>query len=70
MSPKTREMATFCRHVEAGAIAKIVGNDVKLVFDASKPDGIPRTLMDSECLHGLGKGDARSPEDGTASTYL
>lgn len=50
-------------------IAKVVGYDAELVFDATKPDGTPRKLMDSGRLHALGWNDARSLEDGIASTY-
>lgn len=53
----------------AETIAKVVGYDTKLVFDATKPDGTPRKLMDSGRLHTLGWNDARSLEDGIASTY-
>jgi GDP-L-fucose synthase len=53
----------------AETIAKVVGYDAELVFDATKPDGTPRKLMDSGRLHALGWNDARSLEDGIASTY-
>lgn len=53
----------------AETIAKVVGYDAELVFDATKPDGTPRKLMDSGHLHALGWNDARSLEDGIASTY-
>ena len=53
----------------AEIIAKVVGYDAKLVFDASKPDGTPRKLMDSSRLHELGWNNARSLEAGIASTY-
>jgi len=55
--------------VLAKTIAKVVGYDAELVFDATKPDGTPRKLMDSGRLHALGWNDARSLEDGIASTY-
>ena len=55
--------------VLAETIAKVVGYDAELVFDATKPDGTPRKLMDSGRLHALGWNDARSLEDGIASTY-
>ncbi|MDB2557587.1 GDP-L-fucose synthase [Luminiphilus sp.] len=53
----------------AETISKVVGYDAELVFDATKPDGTPRKLMDSGRLHALGWNDARSLEDGIASTY-
>lgn len=53
----------------AETIASAVGYDAELVFDAAKPDGTPRKLMDSGRLHALGWNDARSLEDGIASTY-
>ena len=53
----------------AETIAKVVGYDAQLVFDATKPDGTPRKLMDSGRLHALGWNDARSLEDGISSTY-
>lgn len=53
----------------AEIIAKVVGYEAELVFDSSKPDGTPRKLMDSSRLHELGWNNARSLEDGIASTY-
>ena len=53
----------------AKTIANVVGYDAELVFDATKPDGTPRKLMDSSRLHALGWSDARSLEDGVAYTY-
>ena len=53
----------------AETIAKVVGYDAELVFDPTKPDGTPRKLMNSGRLHALGWNDARSLEDGIASTY-
>lgn len=53
----------------AETIAKVVGYHAELVFDATKPDGTPRKLMDSGRLHALGWDNARSLEDGITSTY-
>ena len=53
----------------AETIARVVGYDAELVFDATKPDGTPRKLVDSSRLHALGWNGARSLEDGIASTY-
>lgn len=38
----------------AGMISEVVGYEGKLVFDASKPDGTPRKLMDVSKLNALG----------------
>lgn len=53
----------------AETIAKVVGYEAELVFDSSKPDGTPRKLMNSSRLHELGWNNARSLEEGIASTY-
>lgn len=38
----------------AGMIAEVVGYSGRLTFDVSKPDGMPRKLLDSTVLHRLG----------------
>jgi len=53
----------------AETIARVVGHEAELVFDASKPDGTPRKLMDSTTLHRLGWNQARPLEDGIRQTY-
>lgn len=53
----------------AKTIAKVVGYEAELVFDATKPDGTPRKLMDSSRLHALGWNNVRSLEAGIAATY-
>lgn len=53
----------------AETIADVVGYDAKLTFDAAKPDGTPRKLMDSCKLHNLGWNNARSLKDGIAHAY-
>ena len=53
----------------AETIAEIVGYEAELIFDASKPDGTPRKLMDSSRLAELGWQRARALRDGIASTY-
>ncbi|MEP5154560.1 GDP-L-fucose synthase [Planktotalea sp.] len=53
----------------AETITRVVGHDIDLVFDASKPDGTPRKLIDCTNLHQLGWNNARSLEDGISSTY-
>ena len=53
----------------AETIADVVGYEAALTFDATKPDGTPRKLMDSSRLHDLGWNNARSLRDGLAHTY-
>lgn len=55
--------------VLAETIAKVVGYDAELVFDASKPDGTPRKQVDSTKLHDLGWDGARGLEQGLRDTY-
>ena len=53
----------------AETIAKVVGYDADLAFDAEKPDGTPRKLMDSGRLHAMGWNGARPLEDGVRDAY-
>lgn len=53
----------------AETIAGVVGYDAALVFDATKPDGTPRKLMDSGRLHAMGWNRARSLRDGIDDAY-
>ena len=53
----------------AETIARVVGCDAELTFDATKPDGTPRKLMDSSRLRNLGWCDARSLEEGVRQTH-
>lgn len=53
----------------AETIAQVIGYQAKLTFDASKPDGTPRKLMDSGRLHALGWNKARALRDGIAEAY-
>lgn len=53
----------------AETIAQVVGYAANLTFDASKPDGTPRKLMDSARLHALGWNDVRSLKDGIQNAY-
>ena len=39
----------------AATIAQVVGYEGKIVFDASKPDGSPRKLLNVDLLKSLGK---------------
>lgn len=53
----------------ADIVARVVGYRGRIVFDASKPDGTPRKLLDVSHIHSLGW-RARIPlEEGIASTY-
>ncbi|WP_434088185.1 NAD-dependent epimerase/dehydratase family protein, partial [Escherichia coli] len=53
----------------AQTIAKVVDYKGRVVFDASKPDGTPRKLLDVTRLHQLGWYHEISLEAGLASTY-
>lgn len=53
----------------AELVKEIVGFEGELVWDASKPDGTPRKLMDSSTLAKLGWEPKISLRDGLAATY-
>jgi len=53
----------------AETIARIVGFTGTLTFDASKPDGAPRKLMDSSRIAAMGFKPAISLEQGVKSAY-
>ena len=53
----------------AETIARVTGFDGALEFDASKPDGTPRKLLDSGKLAALGWQARTSLEDGIALAY-
>lgn len=53
----------------AHLLARVIGYDGGFHFDASKPDGTPRKLMDSSRLAALGWSAARPPETGFADAY-
>ncbi|WP_208744083.1 GDP-L-fucose synthase [Citrobacter portucalensis] len=53
----------------AQTLAQVVGYKGCVVFDASKPDGTPRKLLDVTRLHQLGWYHEISLEAGLASTY-
>jgi len=53
----------------AETIAIVVGYEAELMFDASKPDGTPRKLMDSSRLKALGWDRNRTLHDGIADAY-
>lgn len=58
---------TICELAET--ISRITGFSGRLVFDASKPDGTPRKLMDVSRLTALGWEASISLEDGLRDTY-
>lgn len=53
----------------AQLVSRITGYTGRLTFDASKPDGTPRKLLDSSRLKALGWRPSISLEDGIRSTY-
>ena len=53
----------------AETIAGVVGYEGNLVFDASKPDGTPRKLLDVSRLEALGWRSSIGLQDGLRSTY-
>jgi len=53
----------------AALVQRAVGYGGALRFDASKPDGTPRKLLDVSRLHALGWRHRIAPEDGIRATY-
>lgn len=53
----------------ARLVADIVGYRGRIVFDASRPDGTPRKLLDTSKLHGMGWQPKIGVEEGVASLY-
>lgn len=53
----------------AGTIQRILGFEGNLVFDASKPDGTPRKLMDVSKLHAMGWKHTTELEQGIRLAY-
>jgi GDP-L-fucose synthase len=53
----------------AELVRRVVGYEGRLVFDASKPDGPPRKLLDGSRLQALGWHASTGLEDGIARTY-
>jgi GDP-L-fucose synthase len=53
----------------AEMVRDVVHPDAQLVFDASKPDGMPRKLLDVSKLHALGWKHSIALRDGIVSTY-
>ncbi len=71
----------MCSHINVGygedvtiadlakTVAKTIGYEGAIAFDASKPDGTPRKLMDSSLLLSLGWSPCISLEDGLKRVY-
>jgi GDP-L-fucose synthase len=53
----------------AEMLARVTGFKGRLVFDASKPDGTPRKLMDVSRLKALGWQASIGLEEGLRDTY-
>ena len=53
----------------ADLVRKAVGYEGETVWDASKPDGMPRKLLDVSLLHGMGWKHRISLEEGIKTTY-
>ncbi|MDA0306999.1 MAG: GDP-L-fucose synthase [Proteobacteria bacterium] len=53
----------------AETVANVVGFEGALVFDASKPDGTPRKLLDTTRLGALGWAPTTAFEDGLRNSY-
>ena len=53
----------------AGLVGEAVGYKGKIVYDASKPDGTPRKLVDVSRINGLGWRAGISLEEGVRSAY-
>ena len=53
----------------AETVARVLEFEGELVFDASKPDGTPRKLMDVTRLHSLGWKHTTSLEQGIKLTW-
>ena len=50
-------------------ISRVMGLEIEVVFDTSKPDGTPRKLLDSSRLRALGWRPRISLKDGILQTY-
>ena len=53
----------------AASVGKVVGYHGRIAFDASKPDGTPRKLMDSSRLNAMGWRAKVGLEDGLGRAY-
>ena len=70
LRPDLQEAGFVARVRElAETVARVTGFQGRLVFDAGKPDGAPRKLMDVSRLSVLGWRAGISLEDGLRDTY-
>jgi GDP-L-fucose synthase len=53
----------------AETVASVVGYEGELAWDSSKPDGMPRKLLDTSRINELGWYPTIGLRDGLASTY-
>ena len=53
----------------AETIKQVVGYDGEITFDKSKPDGIPKKLIDSQILNSLGFVPEINLKDGLHRSY-
>jgi GDP-L-fucose synthase len=53
----------------AATVQRVVGHEGRIVYDASKPDGTPRKLMDVTLLQGAGWSARTALEDGLRVAY-
>ncbi len=53
----------------AAIVRRVVGLEAELVFDASKPDGTPRKLLDVSRIRALGWEPKITLEEGISSAY-
>jgi GDP-L-fucose synthase len=53
----------------AGLVGEAVGYEGEVIYDASKPDGTPRKLVDTTKINGLGWQAGISLQEGIKSTY-
>ena len=53
----------------AETVASVVGFDGEIEWDTSKPDGMPRKLLDTSRINALGWHPTIKLRDGVASTY-
>jgi GDP-L-fucose synthase len=53
----------------AETVAQVIGFEGVFIYDRSKPDGVPRKLMDSSQIHAMGWRSRTSLEEGLRAAY-
>ena len=53
----------------AETVASVIGFEGEIEWDTSKPDGMPRKLLDTSRINALGWRPTITLRDGVASTY-